>query len=400
MSPYVPAVTREPVIAQFSLHQRDAAIETRERFVRDLQGIAGRDLLALATCHRVEIAFVLPPTGDPRQTIATRLGVVLPPEGVVRVGRDALLHLLRVACGLDSVVRGEVQILGQLRRTFDAARGAGGLDPVLALHVRRALELGRALRRTTALGSVHRSLGSLAIDAALEGLPDPLHATVLVVGAGEVGKLALRALARRAGPVFVANRDLARAESVARAQGAIAVPLERIDEVLGIATVVISAADSRGTILTASRLRARLASGPLTLIDLAVPRSVGPEARDLAGLRYVDVDGLSDIAGVNLDPATLVDIEARCAEAADGLLRELEGRRAVPTIRALHERTEVIRRQQLEKALARLAHLSDRDRRVVESLSEGLAHALMHEPTVRLRESPEREVVARELFAL
>lgn len=393
-------MTGGPLIAQFSLHQRDAAIETRERFVGDLHGIDGPDLLALATCHRVEIAFVLPPAGDPRELIALRLGVVLPSEGVVRIGRDALLHLMRVACGLDSVVRGEAQVLGQLRRAFDAARGAGGLDPALALHVRRALELGRALRRTTALGSVHRSLGSLAIDAALEGLPDPGHATVLVVGAGEVGKLALRALARRAGPVFVANRDLARADSVARAQGAIAVPLERIDEALSTASVVISAADSRGTILTASRLRARLASGPLTLVDLAVPRSVGPEARDLAGLRYVDVDGLSDIAGAKLDPATLADIEERCAQAADALLRELDERRAAPTIRALHERTELIRRRQLDRALARLAHLSERDRRVVESLSEGLAHALMHEPTVRLRESPERERAARELFAL
>ena len=393
-------MARGPVIAQFSLHQRDAAIETRERFVRDLHGIGGPDLLALATCHRVEIAFVLPSAGGARQTIATRLGVALPSEGVVRVGRDALLHLMRVACGLDSVVRGEAQVLGQLRRAFDTARAAVGLDPALALHIRRALELGRALRRTTLLGSVQRSLGSVAIDAALEGCADPEHATVLVVGAGEVGKLALRALARRAGPVFLVNRDLARAESVARDQGAIAVPLERIDEVLSTASVVISAADSRGTIFTAGRLRARLASGPLSLVDLAVPRSVGPDARDLSGLRYVDVDGLSDIAGAKLDPTTLADIEDRCAGAADALLRELDERRAVPTIRALHERTEIIRRRQLDRALARLAHLSERDRRVVESLSEGLAHALMHEPTVRLRESPERERAARELFSL
>ncbi len=389
-----------PFLGQFSLHQRAAAIETRERFVRELQAVAGPDVVVLATCHRVEIALVLPPTGDAREAIAARLGVQLPSEGTVRVGRDAVLHLIRVACGLDSVVRGEGQVLGQLRRAFDAARAAGGLDPALALLIRRALERARELRRTTALGSVRRSLGSLAIDVALEGLPDPGGATVLVVGAGEVGKLALRALARRAGPVFVVNRDLARAESIARAQGAIALPLERIDEALAAASVVIAAADSRGTILTASRLRARLASGPLTLVDLAVPRSVEPEARDLAGLRYVDVDGLSDIAGAELDPATLVHIEARCGEAADAFLRELDERRAAPTIRALHERSEAIRRTQLDRALSRLAHLSARDRQVVESLSEGLAHALMHEPTVRLREAPERERAVRDLFAL
>ena len=103
-------MTGGPLIAQFSLHQRDAEIETRERFVSDLHGIDGPDLLALATCHRVEIAFVLPPAGDPRELIALRLGVDLPSEGVVRIGRDALLHLMRVACGLDSVVRGQTAL--------------------------------------------------------------------------------------------------------------------------------------------------------------------------------------------------------------------------------------------------------------------------------------------------
>jgi glutamyl-tRNA reductase len=167
-----------------------------------------------------------------------------------------------------------------------------------------------------------------------------------------------------------------------------------------VAAVVIAAADTRGTVLTRSRLRARLATGPLTVVDLAVPRSVGADARALPGLRYVDVDGLSDIAGAELDPAALVAIEARCEGAAAAVLRELDERRAGPTIRALRERADEIRRRQLDRALARLAHLSARDRRVVESLSEGLTHALLHEPTVRLREAPEREPAARDLFAL
>lgn len=317
----------------------------------------------------------------------------------MRTGADAVRHVMRVACGLDSVIRGEGQVLGQLRRAFDAARGST-LDPALAIVIRRTLELGRELRRSTPLGGIRRSLGSLAVDAALTGSDDPARVTVLVLGAGEVGKLALRAVTRRAGRVYVANRDFGRAESLARMYGGTALPLERIDDALADAAVVIAAADTRGTVLTADRLRARLRQGPLSVIDLAVPRSLDADARDLGGLRYVDVDGLSDRAGADLDQESLSAIEGRCEAAALAVIRELGQRRSGRAIRALQERTERIRRGQLDRALARLRHLSDRDRAVVEALSEGLAHALMHEPTVRLREEPDREAAARDLFAL
>jgi glutamyl-tRNA reductase len=223
---------------------------------------------------------------------------------------------------------------------------------------------------------------------------------VLVVGAGEIGKLAVRALRSRAGAVVVANRDAARAATLAAEQGATAIPLERIDGALHKAAAVIAAADTRGTVLTPERIRARLARGPLTLVDLAVPRSVPPEARVLPGLRYIDVDGLAAAAGGELDDATLAAVEARCELAADALMGELRARAAAPAISALRRRAEAIRAAHLDRALARLGHLPERDRRIVESLSESLAHALIHEPTVRLRESPEREASARDLFAL
>ncbi|HEV2251052.1 MAG TPA: NAD(P)-binding domain-containing protein [Candidatus Limnocylindria bacterium] len=387
-----------PAITLFSLNQRDADLGVRERLARSLSAAGGPDRLVLLTCHRAEILVA---DGLEQDALAVRLGTDLPPAGHLRRGRDAVRQLLRVVCGLDSAIRGEAQILGQLRRAFDTARDAGdGLHPALALVIRRALEVGRELRRTTPLGSVRRTLGSLAVDAALEGVPDPTNATVLVIGAGEVGKLALRALGARTGAVILANRDAERAEAVAAEHGARAVPLERIDDALAQAAVVIAAADTRGAVLTPARLTARLANGPLTIIDLAVPRSVPPEARALDGLRYVDVDALAAGAGTELDDAALADIEARCDEAADAIMRELRAREAVPAISALRDRAEAIRTAHLARALARLQHLPERDRRVVESLSEALAHALIHEPTVRLRESPEREASARDLFKL
>jgi glutamyl-tRNA reductase len=383
-------------ISLFSLNQRDADLGARERFAQALSTVGGPDLLVLLTCHRAEV--LVADTAD-RDALASRLGTDLPATGHLRSGRGAALQLLRVACGLDSAIRGEGQILGQLRRAFDAARSSG-LRPELALAARRALELGRELRRSTPLGSVRRTLGSLAVDAALADVPQPESSTVLVIGAGEVGKLALRALDARTGAVVVANRDVARGAIVALEHGAMTVPLERIDDALADAAAVIAAADTRGAVLTTDRLRTRLASGPLTVVDLAVPRSVPADARGLPGLRYIDVDGLAGAAGEELDDATLAVIEDRCAAAADALMRELRARAAAPAITALRDRAEAIRAVHLDRALARLQHLPERDRRVVESLSESLAHALIHEPTVRLRESPEREKSARDLFAL
>lgn len=383
-------------MALFSLNQRDADIGVRERFAQAASAVHGPDALVVLTCHRAEVLVAGPASAE---TLARRLGTDLPATGHLRTEREALLHLLRIACGLDSAVVGEAQILGQLRRAFEAARAEGGLDPSIGLVARRALELGRELRRTTSLGSVRRTLGSLAVDAALAGLPDPSSATVLVIGAGEVGKLALRALGARTN-VIVANRDAARGASVAAEHGAAAIPLDRIDDVLAGAAAVIAAADTRGTVLTPERLRGRLARGPLTIVDLAVPRSVPAETRTLPGLRYIDVDGLATAAGDELDEATIAAIEARCAAAADALAGELRARAAGSVISALRDRAEAIRAAQLERALARLGHLPERDRRVVESLAESLTHALIHEPTVRLRESPEREASARDLFRL
>src|SRR5260221_939169 len=270
------AMTDGSSIVQASLHQRDAAIDVRERLTSDLPS-GGIDLFILATCHRVEISLILAPGESARASLETRLSMRLPPEVVVRTGHDAVLHLMRAACGLDSVVRGEAQVLRQLRRAFDASRANGPIDPRLGLLLRRTLELGRELRRTTALGGVRRRLGSLAVDVALDGLP--ADATVLVLGAGEVGKLAGRSLARRAGRVIVVNRDFARAQAIAASHGATAIPLDRIDDALALSAVVIAAADTRGAVLTTDRLRVRPDRGPLAASYLAVPPSVGPDAR-------------------------------------------------------------------------------------------------------------------------
>ena len=365
------------------VHQRDAALDARERLLATLSDGPGR--VVLATCHRVEVYEFAE-------------GVVPVPDMETLVGEDAAEHLFRVTTGLDSAIAGEAQILRQVRAAYASAAGEA-LHPMLRGLFQRALHVGREIRRTTTLGEVHRSVGSLAVDDALGSLEDPARATILVIGAGEMGKLAVRALSRRVARVILANRDRARAEAVAALNDVTAVGLDELPAALDRADAVISAADTRGTLLTHDVLAARLASRPIVVVDIAVPRSVAVDARHLRGLRYRTVDDLVDETAVA--PAADVALASeRCSHEAAMFMREWRERDAADAIRDLRERAELLRRAQLYRALRRLGHLGERDRRIVEALSTGLTNAILHAPTIALREEPARSDSARDLFGV
>lgn len=386
-------------LALLHLHQRSAALDARERLAAAALALTPRpDLIALATCHRVELYAAFPRDAHPHAWFAGRLAADVPREALGTDG-DVARHLFRVACGLDSAVRGEGQILGQIRRTFDAARACTRLDPLLADLFQHGLHVARVLRATTPLGTVRRSVGSLAVDEGIRLLPDAASATALIIGAGEIGKLAARALRHRVGHLVIANRDLARAQALALDVVAEAAPLEAIDGALARADLVISAADTRGQLLTAERLAARLARGSLVLVDIAVPRSVDAAGRALPRLVYRDVDDLSGEPEPHLGDA-LAAAEDRCADEAEAFMRRAREREASAVIHALRDRAERIRRARLERALAKLGRLDGRDRRIVEALSASLVNELLHDPTLALRRAPQHAPVVEELFGM
>lgn len=364
------------------VHQRDAALDTRERLLGTLLNAPGR--VVLATCHRVEV-----------YEITHRVQSL--PDMRTLVAGEAANHLFRVVAGLDSAIAGEPQIQRQVRVAYEAAMG--GVHPMLGRLFERALHVGREIRRTTRLGGVRRSVGSLAVDEALRAIGDPASATVLVIGAGEMGKLAVRALSRRVARILVANRDRARADTVAAVDGAMAIGLDNVPLALAAADVVISAADTRGLLLTRKLLSSRVRERPLVIVDIAVPRSVAHDAREIPGLRYRSVD---DLAAENVDvPASDIAFAAeRCSREALAFMREWRERGAADAIRDVRARAEFLRQAQLERALRHLGHLSERDRRIVEALSTGVANAILHAPTVALREEPARSDSARELFGI
>lgn len=386
-----------PQLAVVRVHQATTDLDARERFAAAVERLGtSTDRIALLTCHRAELYATLPADRDAADWAAELLGP-LPEGAVVEIERAAVLHLFRCAAGLDSAIAGERQILGQIRVAYDRARPSSP-DGELAALFERALHVGRSLRASTFLGRAQASLGSLAVSAALARLSDPSTARVVVLGAGEMGKLAARALSRRVRGLVVVNRDLERATTVAGSAGADALPLAELPAALADAEALISAADTRGAVLTGQLLAPHAARG-LIVVDVAVPRSVAPDARALLGDRYLTVD---DLVSPEDSPsaAEREACEARCAAEAATLLLSLRAREAGPTIARLRERAETVRRRQLERALARLGHLSERDRRVVESLSTALVNSLIHEPTTALRETPARAEAARDLFRL
>jgi glutamyl-tRNA reductase len=377
-----------------SLRNGDAPIDARERLLDALPDAPLERAFVFATCHRVEIYAVVDGELDNAVTL-TRLGIAEATAGLrLFRGQEAARHLFRVATGLDSLIQGESQVLGQLRRILEEA----GLEGLLDALVRRAVQVARDIRARTALGKVTRSLGSLAVDEALRHVARPEDATILVIGAGEMGKLASRALSRRVRSLLVANRGEARALELARRVGAETVRLDEIDTALARVDAVISAADTRGSLLDAPRLGRRLAGGPLVVVDLAVPRSVAPDARGLRGLIYRSADDLRETAA--LPPEAIALAEGACATAAERFASEWMARTATPVIQALRARAEEHRRRQLARAMSKLGHLGERDREVVRALALSLTNTLLHEPTTALRAVPERADAARELFGL
>ena len=364
-------------VVAFTWHQRTSPIETRERLLEALA--SGPDRALLATCHRVEIYAAIPRDADAAD-FARALGLANDDRAAmtIREGAAAVQHLFSVAAGLDSAVVGEPQILGQVRRAY-----ASTSHPMLVAVLGRALHVGRVVRSSAGLSSA-RSVGSLAVDALLAAVPSPHDATIVVIGAGEMGKLAIRALARRVQRVIVANRDRARGASLAEVHGAQAIALEDVPNALDGAAGVISAADTRGTVLTARVLAARACRGPLAVVDIAVPRSLDADARAVLGTLYRSVDDLPGARSV-VPAGAIDDAQRRCAAEADRFVRE-RAAESGEAIRALRARAETLRAAKLERAMRRLGHLSERDRRIVTALSETITHALLHAPTVAIRE--------------
>jgi glutamyl-tRNA reductase len=304
---------------------------------------------------------------------------------------DAVRHLFRVAASLDSLVLGEPQILGQVKTAYLAAHAAGRTGVVLNQLFSRTLNVAKAVRSETGIGDHAVSVSYAAVELAKKIFEHLQTCTAMILGAGETSELAARHLLRQGvKSVFVANRTQTRAEQLAQTLDAKAIAWDAFPEHLVQTDIVISSTAAPHPIINKAMvqhvMRARKGR-PMFFIDIAVPRDIDADVNVLDDVFLYDIDDLEHVVDANRRERQL---EAQAAE--DLIWREvrhfqqwLAARDAVPTIVALRKRAELVRHEELEKALAKLGTLTDRERRVVETLAAGIVNKLMHTPTVNLK---------------
>lgn len=369
-----------------------ATLEVRERvaldpdeaadLARNLAGDEG-EAVCLSTCNRTEL-YVAGPGLEERA--AEALGEV---DGAVyrRSDDEAARHLFRVAAGLDSRVRGETEILGQVR----AAYALGTPGPLLDRLFREALRVGRKVRAQAPVGDPAASAASAAAVLAERVLGDLTGRQVLLIGAGDIGEAtAARLVARGAEIAFVANRGEERRARVARRLEAEPLPLEDIRAALAEADVVVASTNSRTSLVSRDDVEVALAARerrPLLLIDLAVPRDLDPQIATLPYAFLYDVDDLDEAVGTGNVEGAAARAEAIVAEEAERFRAWQASRGVVPAIASLRARAEEIRLRELDRAGRRLADLSPEERRAVEAVTVQIVNKLLHDPTVRLKEA-------------
>ncbi len=321
---------------------------------------------------------------------------------------EAVSHLYSVAAGVDSMVLGESEILGQVRAAFSAAVAAGADDAVLSRLFHTAIRVGRRARAETRIGHHTLSLSSIAAEQARTLHPDVERATVLMVGAGDAGRLAAEALVERGvGEVLVANRTARRGELLAEDLGGRAVPFERLVEALSESDVVIAASGSPDHVVSSAQLAeamARRNGRPLVAIDIGLPRDFEPAVRELPGVTYRDLDDLQAIAAGHFRAreAEVVRASEIIEQETERFVNWWEQLRVIPTISALTERAELLRRAEMAKSVGRL-DLSEEQVGQLEAMTRALVKQILHDPISTLRERGDRDVYVdalRTLFRL
>ena len=378
-----------------------AAVELRERValrheeakeVASQLATAAGEAVCLSTCNRTEL-YVAHDEAVAAEVAATSVLLEREPElanALYRLRDEAAaLHLFRVAAGLDSLVPGEGEILGQVRAAFEA----GATGPMLDRLFRQAVYAGKKARSQTAIGESPASVSAAAAALAQQVFGDLAGRRILLVGAGKVSEQAARNLISRGAEIaVVANRTLDRATELAERFGSAALPLERIEDELARADVVVSSTSSAEVVLRREQvehaLRARRGR-PLFLIDLAVPRDLDPEINELDGCYLYDVDDLEAVVTESLGARRreAAAAERIVAEEAEQFRTWQASLDVVPAIASLRARAEEIRRGELAKAEARLGDLSEAERRAVESVTAQIVNKLLHLPTIRMKEA-------------
>ncbi|GAB1694637.1 glutamyl-tRNA reductase [Krasilnikovia sp. M28-CT-15] len=378
------------------------------------------EAVVLSTCNRVEVYAAV--TGfhgglsDVCNVVAEHSGVAsgdLAGHLYVHYDEAAVEHLFRVSSGLDSMVVGEAQILGQLRDAYHAATEADTAGRLLHELMQQSLRVGKRAHAETGIDRAGQSVVTAALDLAGDHFADGITGrTALIVGAGAMGALSLATLTRAGvGPLRITNRSAARADRLSEAYGATAVAYADLDAALADVDIVVTATAAPDPVLTRERLAAVLArrsaaTPPLVVLDLAVPRDVEPDAAELPGVVVIDIDGLARSRRTPPAAAETAAVEQIVAAEVDHFLAWLRGADIAPTVAALRTRADEVVSAELAKLNARRPEFTAEQRADVSRTLHRVVQQLLHSPTVRVRQlaaepgGDQYAALLRELFDL
>ncbi|MGB3655292.1 MAG: glutamyl-tRNA reductase [Rivularia sp. (in: cyanobacteria)] len=406
-------------IAVVGLSHKTAPVEVREKLSIPEPQTEGaiahllsypsiEEVTILSTCNRLEIYIV---TQESEQGIRevtqflsehSKLPVIsLRPHLFMLLHQDAVMHLMRVGSGLDSLVLGEGQILAQVKTTHKIGQQYKGIKTVLNKLFKQAITAGKRVRSETSIGTGAVSISSAAVELAQIKVQNLAAVRVAIVGAGKMSRLLVQHLiSKGAVEICILNRSVGRAEDLASQFNACNIQTQPLTEMMSViieSDLVFTSTSATEPILDRSKLELILEpSRPLMLFDISVPRNVHSDVNELDNVEAFNVDDLKAVVAQNQESRRQMALEAEGileqeAEAFDMWWRSLE---TVTTISCLRNKIETIREQELEKALSRLgSEFGEKHQEVIEALTRGIVNKILHDPMVQLR--AQQDVEAR-----
>ncbi len=376
-------------------HAWHGDVETMLQWVKSHELV--EECAILNTCNRREI-YIVSPRGEKVLFELAKKARVSSRIIDFHDHNESLLHLLRLASGLESMVIGEDQILGQMKDLFQIAKRAGTVGWTLDTAFKKAIQVGKRVRKETRINERSISVGSAAVDLAEEILGDLAKRSVMVIGAGETGELISKALlAKNIGSLYVTNRTFSSAQCLAECLGGTAVPFEEMRDHLRVADVVISATAAPHYILLKEDIERAMASrqGKLLLIDIANPRDIDEAAASIPGVELHNIDSLKNISSENMRQrmAEVEKVDSIIEEEFALLKAKYKRKQAEELLAMLYSQAEVIKDQEVRKAMNKLSSrhtLGEIEQQVLMDMSHSIVNKLLAEPTKALKSAAER----------
>lgn len=398
-----------PEILVVGLNHSTAPVEVRERITfggdvngdmtKRLRAIEGVDeTIILATCNRTEVIAASSQGELTAERIITAMGELhcLDPQSFrghlyVRRGAEGVRHVFRVASSLDSMVLGEPQILGQVKDGYRRATTVSATGPFLNRLMHRAFFTAKRVRTETGIGTAAVSVAYVAVELAKKILGELTDMAVLLIGAGEMAELAARHLLSQVEkPIVVVNRTIENACTLARKLDGSPMPMDKLEDALAAADVVITSTGSCEPVITAQnmkRVMRRRRFQPLFLIDIAIPRDVEPQVNDLDGVYLYNIDDLQAVVQENLGERRQEALRGEhiVDEEVDKFLNWSQTLDSTPVIVAFRDKLENIRKAELTRLNGKLSNLSTADRETVEMITRSIINKIAHDPILFLK---------------